>query len=62
MNQHFFVSEGRVMNAPILICSSLAIAVLILALAREIRLRRALQLLLTKILVRWRSHHKHENR
>jgi hypothetical protein len=42
---------------------AIAILVLILAylLAREMRLRRALQLLLTKILSRWRTDQKHEH-
>ena len=37
--------------------TSLAITFLVLALVREVRLRRALQRLLAKLLAHWRKHH-----
>jgi hypothetical protein len=40
--------------AAILACSALAV-VLVLALVREMRLRRALQVLLRRLLEKWRS-------
>jgi hypothetical protein len=42
---------------PVLLASSLLAVVLVLALAREVRLRRALQQLLTRILNYWRKRH-----
>jgi hypothetical protein len=45
------------MTIPVLLASSLLAVVLVLALAREVRLRRALQQLLTRILNYWRKRH-----
>jgi hypothetical protein len=45
------------MTIAILLASSLLAVVLVLALAREVRLRRALQQLLTRILNYWRKRH-----
>ena len=43
------------MIASILLASSALAVVLVLALVREVRLRRALQILLQRLLQRWRS-------
>jgi hypothetical protein len=43
------------MTAPILLASSALAVVLALALVREVRLRRALQALLRRLLEKWRS-------
>ena len=43
------------MVAPVLLASSALAVVLVLALAREIRLRRALETLLRRLLQKWRS-------
>ena len=43
------------MTAPILLASSALTVVLVLALVREVRLRRALQALLRRLLEKWRS-------
>lgn len=43
------------MTGPILLASSLLAVVLVLALVREVRLRRALQTLLRRMLEKWRS-------
>ena len=43
------------MAAPVLLASSALAVVLVLALVREVRLRRALQTLLRRLLERWRS-------
>ena len=44
-----------VMIASVLLASSALIVMLVLALIREVRLRRALQTLLRRLLERWRS-------
>ena len=44
------------LNTPLVVCLSLALLLAVLALAREVRLRRALQLLLARLFARWRSH------
>jgi len=43
------------MTAPVLLASSALVLVLVLALVREVRLRRALQSLLRRLFERWRS-------
>ena len=43
------------MTASVLLASSVLAVVLVLALIREVRLRRALQTLLRRLLERWRS-------
>ncbi|MGA2619381.1 MAG: hypothetical protein ABSF26_17375 [Thermoguttaceae bacterium] len=43
------------MTAPILLAASALAVVLVLALVREVRLRRALQALLRRLLEKWRS-------
>lgn len=43
------------MTATVLLASSALAVVLVLALVREVRLRRALQTLLRRLLERWRS-------
>jgi len=45
------------MTASVLLASSVLAVVLVLALVREVRLRRALQTLLRRLLERWRSRH-----
>ena len=45
------------MNLVVLLASSTLVVVLVLALAREVRLRRALQQLLKQLLKRWRTLH-----
>jgi hypothetical protein len=47
--------EGGVMLIPTLLASTVLAAILIFALVREIRLRRALQELLRRVLQHWRS-------
>lgn len=42
-------------NSSLIVCLSLALLLVVVALAREIRLRRALQMLLARILALWRS-------
>ena len=42
-------------NTPLIVCLSLALLLVVIALAREMRLRRALQLLLSRIISLWRS-------
>jgi hypothetical protein len=42
-------------NTPLIVCLSLALLLVVIALAREMRLRRALQLLLARLLRMWRS-------
>jgi hypothetical protein len=46
------------MTAAIVLASSVLAVVLAIALAREIRLRRALQKLLSRLLTLWRTHAK----
>ncbi len=41
---------------PVIVCLSVALLLAVVALAREVRLRRALQLLLARLFARWRSH------
>lgn len=43
------------MTAPIVLASSALAVVLVLALVREVRLRRALQVLLRRLLDKWRK-------
>jgi hypothetical protein len=43
------------MTAAVVLASSVLAAALVLALVREVRLRRALQVLLRRLLERWRS-------
>ena len=45
------------MNMPVLLASSTLAVVLVLALVREVRLRRALQGLLRRLLDKWRPLH-----
>ena len=45
------------MTAPIILASSVLAIVLVVALIREFRLRRALQKLLSKLLYVWRNQH-----
>jgi hypothetical protein len=40
--------------------SSLLVLLLVVALIREVRLRRALQVLLRRLLIKWRSHAQDE--
>jgi hypothetical protein len=59
--RHGFISTtqgGHLLNTTILVLgsTSLAITFLVLALVREVRLRRALQRLLAKLLAHWRKH------
>lgn len=42
-------------NTSLVVCLSLALLLVVFALAREMRLRRALQLLLARIISLWRS-------
>jgi hypothetical protein len=49
------VLNGGFMTNPIVLASSALAVVLVLALIREVRLRRALQTLLRRLLKRWRS-------
>jgi hypothetical protein len=49
------------MTAAIVLASSLLAVLLAVALLREIRLRRALQKLLAKFLILWRTHANHRN-
>lgn len=44
------------MTLPIVLASSLLAVALVVALAREVRLRRALQRLLSRLLIHWRKH------
>ncbi len=44
------------MATPIAVASSVLAVVLVIVLAREIRLRRALECLLKKLLTYWRTH------
>ncbi len=44
------------MTAPIILASSVLAIVLVAALVREVRLRRALQRLLSRLLSYWRKH------
>ena len=50
---------GHLLNTTIVALgsTSLAITLLVVALVREVRLRRALQRLLAKLLAHWRKHH-----
>ena len=43
------------MTGPIILASSVLAVVLVLVLVREVRLRRALQALLRRLLEKWRS-------
>jgi hypothetical protein len=57
-----FISSShgdRPLNFTVFVFSSMSLAMtfLVLALAREIRLRRGLRQLFTKLLAHWRSHH-----
>lgn len=45
------------MTAPLLLASSLLVVVLVVALVREVRLRRALQELIRRLLKKWRLLH-----
>ena len=45
------------MATPIILASSLLAVVLVAALVREVRLRRALQRLLSRLLTAWRTRH-----
>ena len=50
-----FPNNGGFMHACIALASSALALVLVLALVREVRLRRALQVLLRRLLAKWRS-------
>lgn len=43
------------LDHPLIVALALALLLVVIALAREIRLRRALQLLLARVLALWRS-------
>ena len=43
------------LNTPLIVCLSLALMLAVWAFAREVRLRRALQELLSRLFARWRS-------
>ena len=47
--------EDRILSYPVVLISSLVVALLVLFLAREVRLRRALESLLRRLLDYWRS-------
>jgi hypothetical protein len=47
--------NGGSVTAPIVLASSALAVVLVLALVREVRLRRALQVLLRRLLDKWRK-------
>ena len=49
------------MTLPILVTSSLLVVILCVVLAREVRLRRALQRLLAKLLAHWRNAHENNS-
>ena len=55
------VSEAGLPVVPIPGASSVLAAVLVLALVREYRLRRALQTLLRRLLIYWRSHETNDD-
>ncbi len=44
------------MLTPVLLASAVLAVVLVIALVREVRLRRALQEVLCRLLTKWRSH------
>lgn len=48
------------LNTPLVVSLSLALLLAVFALAREVRLRRALQELLARLFVRWRSNEDRE--
>ena len=50
-----FLNNGGFMHACIALASSTLAVVLVLALVREVRLRRALQVLLRRLLAKWRT-------
>ncbi len=50
------------MLSAVLLASSLLAAVLVVALVREVRLRRALQRLLSRLLAVWRNRHAEDHR
>lgn len=41
-------------NVPLIVCLAVALLLVVVALARELRLRRALQLLLARLLALWK--------
>ena len=54
--------KGIVLNAYVLVtCLALALLLTVIALVREARLRRALQKLLQRLILMWRSHATHED-
>ncbi len=57
-------NEVKTLNITLLMCGSLALLLAVAALVREVRLRRALQALLARILARWREYvlHKRSSR
>ena len=59
-----FNYEVNTLNITLLMCGSLALLLAVAALVREVRLRRALQALLARILARWREYvlHKRSSR
>ena len=52
----FFRKEVRALNTTLLIVLVTVLVVAVIALVREVRLRRALQALLRRLLSRWRRH------
>lgn len=50
------------MVVPIAVASTLLAVILVIALAREIQLRRALESLLRRLLAYWRTHEKRQPR
>ena len=48
------------MNTAVVVASSVLVLILICALTREVRLRRALQRLVARLLSYWRSQHEDE--
>jgi hypothetical protein len=57
-----FNREGDGMAVPIAVASTVLAVILVIALAREIRLRRALESLLRRLLTYWRSHEERKPR
>jgi hypothetical protein len=51
-----FAPEGDRMAVPIAVASTVLAVILVIVLAREIRLRRALESLLRRLLTYWRTH------
>jgi len=50
------------LNTAVLLAGAMLVLLLVVALVREIRLRRALQALLRRLLTLWRDHAQRKNR